>query len=89
MVDFEQILRETKENGSIPIKVWANKLAKSDEAAMATMNVVAGACIMDPFIKLALLSEVGPHVCNALMAFAFEAGRLYGRSELVEEMENK
>jgi hypothetical protein len=90
MPDLESILQETKEKGPMDLVKWNKLLAESESMRIAVSNTFYGAGILDPTIGL--LIAMSPTVISstmALVSFAFEAGRLYGRSELMAEIEKK
>ncbi len=89
MIDLKSVVLEAKQNGPEPLGTAFVKLKNCDEFSCTIATCMAAATVVDPMLALAGASSAHAGAIMAIAALAFESGRLYGRSELIEEMEKK
>ncbi len=89
MVNLGSVVLEAKQNGTESLTKACKKLHNCEEFRYSVALCMANASVADPMLALLGASREHAAAVMSVAALAFESGRLYGRSELIEEMEKK
>lgn len=70
---------------------WRKPLTDNDAFADLCKNTINNCAAQDPALTASIMLPGGQALlmAQAIMVMSFELGRLYGRSELMQEMESK
>jgi len=88
--DLSEFFKEASEDHDKLANIFCALLNKETQSADILVRVMANTVLRDPELLLHIVSNKSIIKCLQISCtVAFEAGRLYGRSELIKELESK